>query len=355
MLPKKILVPARSLIVRELTPPPPMIHVRQEPHEMFWQILDRHGRVVREADNPIHNLVLNQGRDTLVAQFGFTLQSRYAVVGQASGAPQPTDTGMTVEIARTDFVPSGESDTLTRVSPGVYNVRRVKQFTAAQVGNQNLTHWGFSGSATPGQNLMCLEQFKDGSGNPITLTPDADQQLRLIYISRITVGPVVATVGSINIVNIGNRTGQFVALGDGQVSLPGGAVVGFPNSDIEMLDRIASGGTLGGSPYTVAWGFWLRPNAFTVDYNTNTGQQHTGLLKTPTIAAYVPGSKQRLINELIFTANEANFTIRAMGFAWEQAQGSRAYAFGFVFNSGQEFTKTNLNELRLTGWGVSWT
>jgi len=351
MLPKKILVPARSLIIRELTPPPPMIHVRQEPHEMFWQILDRHGRVVREADSPIHNLVLNQGRDTLVAQFGFTPQSRYAVVGQASGAPQPTDTGMTVERARTDFVPNGESDTVTRVSPGVYNVRRVKQFTAAQVGNQNLTHWGFSGSETPGNNLMCLEQFKDGSGNPITLTPDADQQLRLIYVSRITVGPVVATAGSINIVNIGNRTGQFVALGDGSIFLGN-----FTQSDIGMLDRIASGGTLGESGNADGWGFWLRPNAFTVAYSTNTGEQNTGFLKTPTVAAYTPGSKQRLINELIFTSNEANFTIRAMGFAWRgQGGGNRAYAFGFVFNSGQEFTKTNLNELRLTGWGVSWT
>jgi len=349
MLPKKILVPARSLIIRELTPPPPMIHVRQEPHEMFWQILDRHGRVVREADNPIHNLVLNQGRDTLVAQFGFTPQSRYAVVGQASGAPQPTDTGMTVERARTDFVPSGESDTVIRVSPGVYNVRRVKQFTAAQVGNQNLTHWGFSGSATPGNNLMCLEQFKDGSGNPITLTPDADQQLRLIYISRITVGPVVATAGSINIVNIGNRTGQFVALGDGS-----GFTANLSQSDIGMLDKIASGGTLGGSGNTSQWGFWLRPNPFAPDYNTNTVEYNTGSLKTPTIAAYTPGSKQRLINELIFTSNEANFTIRAMGFAWHLVE-PRGYAFGFVFDSGQEFTKTNLNELRLTGWGVSWT
>jgi len=350
MLPKKILVPARSLIIRELTPPPPMIHVRQEPHEMFWQILDRHGRVVREADSPIHNLVLNQGRDTLVAQYGFTPQSRYAVVGQASGAAQPTDTGMTVERARTDAVPSGESDTVTRVSPGVYNVRRVKQFTSAQVGNQNLTHWGFSGSATPGNNLMCLEQFKDGSGNPITLTPDADQQLRLIYVSRITVGPVVATAGSINIANIGNRTGQFVALGDG--SIYGG---NFTQSDIGMLDRIASGGTLGGSGNADGWGFWLRPNPFTPAYNTNTGEQNTGSLKTPTIAAYTPGSKQRQINELIFTSNEANFTIRAMGFAWQHVGANRAYAFGFVFNSGQEFTKTNLNELRIFGWGVSWT
>jgi len=349
MLPKKILVPARSLIIRELTPPPPMIHVRQEPHEMFWQILDRHGRVVREADSPIHNLVLNQGRDTLVAQYGFTQQSRYAVVGQAPGVPQPTDTGMTVEQARTDFVPSGESDTVTRVSPGVYNVRRVKQFTAAQVGNKNLTHWGFSGSATPGNNLMCLEQFKDSSGNPITLTPDADQQLRLIYISRITVGPVVATPGSINIVNIGNRTGKFVALGDGE-----GYTANLANSDIGMLDKIASGGLFGSSGNTSQWGFWLRPNPFTLDYNNNTVEYATGSIKTPSIAAYTPGSKQRLINELIFTSNEANFTIRAMGFAWHFVN-PRGYAFGFVFDPGQEFTKTNLYELRLTGWGVSWT
>ncbi|MCL6528910.1 MAG: hypothetical protein K6T70_02175 [Meiothermus ruber] len=350
MLPKKIPVPARSLIIRELTPPPPMIHVRQEPHEMFWQILDRHGRVVREADSPIHNLVLNQARDTLVAQYGFTPQSRYAVVGQASGAPQPTDTGMTVERARTDFVPDGESDTVTRVSPGVYNVRRVRQFTAAQVGNQNLTHWGFSGSATPGNNLMCLEQFKDGSGNPITLTPDADQQLRLIYISRITVGPVVATPGSINIVNIGTRTGKFIALGDG--SIYGG---NFPASDIGMLDKIASGGAYGYSGNATNWGFWVRPNTFTPNYNTNTGEQNTGFLKTPSIAAYVPGSKQRFIEELTFIANEANFTIRAMGLAWQHLSANRAFAFGFVFDPGQEFAKDNLHELRLTGWGVSWT
>lgn len=350
MLPKKILVPARSLIIRELTPPPPMIHVRQEPHEMFWQILDRHGRVVQEADCPIHNLVLNQARDQLAAQYGFTQQSAYAVVGQASGTPQPTDTGMTVEIARTNAVPSGESDSVTRVADGVYNVRRVRQFSAARVGNQNLTHWGFSGSGVAGNNLMCLEQFKDGSGNPITLTPDADQNLRLIYISRITVGPVVATAGSVNIANIGTRTGKFIALGDG--SIYGG---NFPASDIGMLDKIASGGAYGYSGNATNWGFWVRPNTFTPNYNTNTGEQNTGFLKTPSIAAYVPGSKQRFIEELTFIASEANFTIRAMGLAWQHLSANCAFAFGFVFDPGQEFAKDNLHELRLTGWGVSWT
>lgn len=344
------IVPARVFVVRKRTPPPPMIHVRHEPHEMFWQLLDAQGRVVQEADCPIHNLVLNQARDQLAAQYGFTQQSMYAVVGQASGTPQPTDTGMSVEEARTNFVPSGESDSITRVSNGVYNVRRVRQFTPAQVGNKNLTHWGFSGSSTAGNNLMCLEQFKDGGGNPITITPDANQSLRLIYISRITVGPVTATSGSINIANIGTRTGQFVALGDGSIFLGN-----FPYSDLGMLDRIASGGAYGGSGNATNWGFWLRENTFTPAYNTNTGEQATGFLKNPTIASYVPGSKQRLIQELVFTQDEAIFTIRAMGFAWQQGASNYAYGFGFVFDSGQEITKDNLHELRITGWGVSWT
>jgi len=161
---------------------------------------------------------------------------------------------------------------------------------------------------------------------------------------------VVATAGSVNIANIGTRTGKFIALGDG--SIYGG---NFPASDIGMLDKIASGGAYGYSDNATNWGFWVRPNTFTPNYNTNTGEQNTGFLKTPSIAAYVPGSKQRFIEELTFIANEANFTIRAMGLAWQHLSVNRAFAFGFVFDPGQEFTKTNLNELRLTGWGVSWT
>lgn len=345
----KLIIPARSLVVVERTPPPPTIKVTHEPHEMFWQLLNAKGHVVREAESPVHNLVLDQARDTLAALYGFSQQSAYAVVGQGSGTPQPTDTGMTVEKARTNSVPSGEADSTTRVSNGVYNVRRVKQFTNVQVGNQNLTHWGFSGASGAGNNLMCLEQFKDGGGIPITLTPDADQQLRLIYVSRITVGPVVPTAGSINIANIGNRTGQFIALGDGSIYLGS-----FPNSDIGMLDKVASGGAYGSSGNADAWRFWVRPNAFALAYGTNTGEQSTGTDKAMTYAAYAPGSKQRLVNELIYSSNEANHVIRSLGFAL-QSGGNRSYGFAFVFDNGQEFTKSNLNELRLTGWGVSWT
>lgn len=342
----KLFTPARSLVVRELMPPPARAHVQMRSHEMFWQIIGPDGRVVREADCPVHNLILNQGTDTLAAAHGFTAQSQWAVVGTGPSPVLATHTGMTTERPRTQAVPAGEGDSTTRVSNGVYNLRRVRQFTAAEVGGHNLTHWGFSAVSAAGANLMCMETFRDGAGNPITLTPAADQQLRIIYISRVTVGPVVATAGSINITNIGERAGHFIVYGN----------VGPHLAALSMLNSVASGvfSNWSGNRNDL---FMLREVAPATTYDTNTNDLaavHSNVLISA--MPYTTGSRQRTMNTIIFGANDANFTIRACGFSQQGLTPDfRGFTAAFIFNTGQEFTKNNLHELHLTGWGVSWS
>ncbi|MCL0127255.1 hypothetical protein, partial [Klebsiella pneumoniae] len=86
----------------------------------------------------------------------------------------------------------------------------IREFSESEVGNLNLTEWGFSPSGSAGNNLMSRELFRDGNGNPIAITPASDQRLRLIYKTRITLAPVVAVDASINISGIGVRTGKCV-------------------------------------------------------------------------------------------------------------------------------------------------
>jgi len=176
-----------------------------KPHEMIWQIIGPDGNVVEEAENPIHNLVLNQTWDDLIAQYGFYWLTNYAAVGTGSSTPDATQTSLDAEVARTGTVPSGETEGAAYVSDGLFEISRVKQFDSSQVGGQNLTEWAWSPNSSSGANICVRELFRDSNGDPVTLTIASDQSLRLIYKQQVTISPAPLTGQSISfdLTNVG--------------------------------------------------------------------------------------------------------------------------------------------------------
>lgn len=337
----KIIIP--RLVLRERVPPLARPTITLEPQQMHWQILGPTGRVLREAEQPCHNIVLDNAKE-LVATLGLFEQSNWAVVGTGSTAPNPAQTGLVNEIARTDAVVSGNPDTVTEVSTGVWEITRYRQFTAAQVGGQNLTEWGWSGSGSVGNNLMSRELFRDSGNNPITLTLDSDQQLRLIYKVRVVVGPTTPQNASINITGIGIRTGKLTLyrVVKGAFSYNANAVSGLS----QMCKANPNNPTV---VYTVT-----RRN---LDYNQEDAPfDFNAHVFSATYQSYVANSKERKMNNFVRGTNEVVATIVGIGVSEQPSgvTGNRCRLY-FQFDVGQEITKDNLHELTIEGFKVSWT
>lgn len=353
ILPKQI----RQMRVRTLEQPP-TLRVEVEPHEMHWQVLDAQGRVVREAEQPIHNLVLNQVYTSLLPTHGIIALNRYAAVGLGAVAPSPTDTILASETARTGTVPSGETDSAIYVSPGVYDIRRVKEFTEAQVGNKNLTEWGFSPSATAGGLLMCRELFRDGSNNPITLTLAADQKLRLIYKMRVTIGPTTVQNVTVNIggEGPGPRTAKFI------VTTRFGHWFASNNTLVGGITFLANG----------RFGDLLASDAFIKGSNTDGNLRIAASSATAplvydhststitilgsgsgSLAFAAPASRFRTASFLADTG-VMNGTIKSVILSTNIDSTTFCPTINLVFDAGQEFTKANTHRLLIANYRINW-
>jgi hypothetical protein len=325
------------IFVREPRPPAPRFGVSLRPHEMHWQTLASDGRILREAEQPIHNLVLNQAWDSLIAQHGFSNLNRYAVVGTGSTAPAANQTGLTAEAARTNTGVSGQPDTVTRVSNGVYEITRYREFSEAQVGGLNLTEWGWSPVAAAGNNLMSRELFRDGGGNPITLTLATDQKLRLIYKTRITLGPVSAA-HAINIANLGNYTGTAKLFRYYQIG-----ITTVDNMDLSLADAWAAGATLYVCVDSLANPNW--------GYNSNVANWANISLKAAAPQAYA-NDRKRVIPAVTFPSNEANQNITRIFIKTSNLPDDASSALQFWLDT--PFTKDNLHKLIIGQWQLSW-
>lgn len=347
---------------------PPRMTVRLEAHEMHWQIVGPDGRVVREAEQPIHNLILDQTYTSLMPTHGIIPLNQYAVVGTGSTAPTPSQTGLVSELVRTGSVPAGESDQAQFVSDGVYDIRRVKEFTEAQVGGQNLTEWGFSPSASAGANLMCRELFRDGSSNPITLTLASDQKLRLIYKMRVTIGPTTVQAVTVNIggEGPGNRTAQFIVTNrmgglSGGGSLDSNPIYGgitFPvnssTGDLQCAHCMIKGVNVDGGGYnTVRFKIAASVDPAPLTYG------HTSSSITPINVGHFGltfGSVSGRTRQGSFEATTAqmNGTIKSVVLGVNNHSNTATPTINLVFDSGQEFTKANTHKLLIANYQITW-
>jgi hypothetical protein len=297
---------------------------------------------VPEREGEQHNLILNAAYDTLVAQDGFFGLNQYAAVGTGSTPPAATQTTLVNEVARTrrnEFNNTGYNNTVTYTgTPGVYDIQVVRQFLESQVGGQNLTEWGFSPNSAANGALMCRELFRDGSNNPVVLTLASDQQLRLIYKFRVSLGPIQQT-GAINISGIGNLTGVQKLHRYYEAGLSA-----YYNMDLQVASNWAAGNGL-----SVAVDSRTNPNW---SYDSNVASWQGLVAKSVTPNAYVANSRQRTVPSVTFQFNEANQTITRVMLTHVGGGDAAAAALQFWFDS--PFTKDNLHKLQFGTWTLTW-
>jgi len=361
-----IIVPRIS--IRHLLPPEPEIAVRLQPQYLHWQVgrykerlvsgpggLGR-GRIwVPEKEGEQHNLILTQTYDTLIAQYGFVALGNYAVVGTGSAAPNPAQTGLVNEVARTNADTSPAQSNDAEATPGQAVFTRVREFTEAQVGGRNLTEWGFSPAGAAGNNLMCRELFRDGLGNPVVITLDTDQRLRLIYKYTVSYSPAIGTSQdvSVDINGLGTKTGKFfVSRYDGSYS--GGLGHIYLLSEWAGNILSAGGGVWGLFHSVVDVPTTPGPNAPGGNNATNyRGNSFTNL----SLVGTTPITRGRKINARTFAANQANITWYGVKIYRYYDPGGGSRVMGNVilaFDSGQEFAKSSLYKMIVGEWVLTW-
>jgi hypothetical protein len=375
---KRIAIP--RIVVRPILPPPLEIGARIQPQWLHWQVGRYKERLsfgpggegkakiwVPEREGEQHNLILTQFYDSLIPQYGFIGPSQYAAVGTGSTAPDPSQTQLANEIGtstsprRTNTIPSGESNEIEALAtPGEYNIRRVFEFTEAQVGGLNLTEWGFSPVNTRNGPLMTRELFRDGSGNPIVLTLATDQRLRLIYRYKVTVSPTSPQGVSVNIGGDGPgiRTAKFLLTGRiGCVATPYfGVSISSDSSyaarrgDLIIVDVLARAGRHGGVGTAGVSG-----NAAPLTYIHSTSRLATAD-PNKNLSYSAPAGRSRTAS-ILFQNTEANITIKSVILNSNMCSSlntDTGPGGNLVFDGGQEFTKDNLHKLLIAYWQVTW-
>jgi len=299
------------------------------------------GRIwVPEKEGEQHNLILTQTYDTLIAQYGFVALGNYAVVGTGSAAPDPAQTGLVNEVARTNADTSPAQSNNAEPTPGQAVFTRVREFTEAQVGGRNLTEWGFSPAGAAGNNLMCRELFRDGLGNPVVLTLATDQRLRLIYKFSFNYTPAIGTAQdvSININGIGVKTAKLFL---NRYHFSRSTLV----EHIYLLDEWSRG-----------YGFEILhavlSTAMTPDPDAILPGKYSDELNLNTLG-FTQITRGRKINARTFGALDANRT----WYGLMLIRGGRFNERGAIilaFDPGQEFTKDSLYKMVVNEWVLTW-
>jgi hypothetical protein len=343
------------ITVRPLLPPPPQFGARLQPQHLHWQVGRYKERITSgpgglgrgrlwavDREGEQHNLILNAAYDILIGQGGFLNLHSYAAVGTGNTPPAATQTTLVNEVARTRRNEGGNTSGVYSIiytgNPGVYDIQVTREFSEAEVGNRNLTEWGFSPSGTANATLMCRELFRDGSNTPIVITLASDQRLRLIYKIRVTLGPIQQN-RSINISGLGNLTGvqKLHRYSYGGVT---------PNYNIDL---ILADNWSGGLQVDINVDDRPNPNW---NYGDDAYGQGTNLLNKRVAAdAYVANSRQRTLPAVLFAASEANFPIARLFINATPFTGAN-HALQFWFDS--PFTKDNLHKLQFDQWTLTW-
>ena len=263
-------------------------------------------------------------------------------------------------------MPAGESNEIEALAtPGEYDIRRVFEFTEAQVGGLNLTEWGFGPTSARNGPLMTRELFRDVSSNPAVLTLATDQRLRLVYRYRITLSPVTAQPITVNIggAGPGDRTAQFVLTGmfsthdssfNGYFGVDYFGIVlnSFDGTfrqrrgDLIVADALARGTTFQGAGMVV-----VSSSALPLNY-IHTTEFATGAVKSLNFAAASGRSRQASV---LFNTNEAVMTIRSVAISANiRTTNPHSPTANLVFDNGQEFTKDNRHKLLIAYWQITW-
>ncbi len=138
--------------------------------------LNKNGEVIF-ASPWFDNIITDVGLD-LYASPSASLSLRYCVVGTGTSTPLVTDTSLENQIAQSELASSTVPASIVEVGPPLraYNTTTYNFGLGDVVGN--ITEVGVT---TAGGTLYSRALFKDGVGNPTSITVLADEQLRIQY------------------------------------------------------------------------------------------------------------------------------------------------------------------------------
>ena len=300
-----------------------------------WQLLEGE-EVVRGGVQ--HNLLLDSGLDN-IGTYGLVNPYKYACVGTGTSEPAVTQTALDAEVARSLVRPSGYSDSPIYQSPGVYTLEIVREFSEASIANKNLTEWGFSPVFSGGVGVR--ERFRDDDGNPVTLTPDGSQKLRLTYEVSITLSPVTPQAFSVTV------EGAGAASPGGTDTLSGRYLLHDfrrGNNDFNLVNvSLQSQG---------AYLFVADSTRSVLGYDDDFRADYTPAARA-SVAPYVVGSFERNLGSATIGAAEYTGEIRQLGLSASPFTPSSSYAV--ELDSQHIITKDDLHTLTIEGPIISWS
>jgi hypothetical protein len=173
-----------------------------------WEVTDRDGTTAQQGASS--NLIVDRGMDQLLTSSFLNIR-QYFCGGTSSTAPANNQTTLGAEVFRTSstggFTAAADAFAIAGgVLTGTFQVVRVMTFSSAY----NLTEFGFSESSTAGGVVAIRELFRDGSNNPLTVSVQNGQQLKMTHNLSLSVPYSAAGVApDFTITNLGVMSSKF--------------------------------------------------------------------------------------------------------------------------------------------------
>lgn len=302
-----------------------------------WEVIEN-GEVVKSGSHK--NLILNAGLD-LVAQYAFGELFRYCAVGTGTTEPVAAQEGLINESARTSNYLTGVGNCGTsKTASNVWVFKRTYDFPIGSL-NGNFTELGFSPVGVSGPNLFSRTLIQS-SGQPVVISINTSQQLRVIYQLTVSLSPT-AEVQSSPAINGWPIAPATNVQGSGKLqSLP-----------ISVLRNVNTAGV------TESSGGELEPGSSSIPVFISNSSSALAALGTSADRAAGFSSTNKIASAVTYTGSsfkefkmslsttEGNHAIRSLGIG-----SATTHSYAFLFDQNQ--TKSDLYTLDLffrMSWG----
>lgn len=151
-------------------------------------LVNRDGKVTRRHRQ--ENLVLNAGLNYILSELRLDLVTAYVAVGTGNTPPDPNQTALANEVARTSqTLNMGPDIEVAVLGDGHYRVSRTRAFNFNEA---NGTLREFGGAQYP-SGLLTRDLFRDEYGNPIAITKTNQERLVITYHIEVKFAPTTLT------------------------------------------------------------------------------------------------------------------------------------------------------------------